>query len=98
MGERCQVPAFPFLTAGTFITEWTDGGKMCESFLAGDEEAYHAVAEQLAKIAQFYRFDGWLVNIENSLSVSNIHSFALLFSTLPLSHRLVASSPKPGRV
>ncbi|XP_054834832.1 cytosolic endo-beta-N-acetylglucosaminidase isoform X2 [Eublepharis macularius] len=55
---------------GTFITEWSDGGKMCESFLAGEEEAYRAVAEQLAAIAQFYRFDGWLVNIENSLSVT----------------------------
>lgn len=31
------------------------------------------MAEQLAAIAQFYRFDGWLVNIENSLSVS--HTF-----------------------
>lgn len=43
---------------------------MCESFLAGEADAYRAVAEQLAAIAQFYRFDGWLVNIENSLSVS----------------------------
>ncbi|XP_032994924.1 cytosolic endo-beta-N-acetylglucosaminidase isoform X1 [Lacerta agilis] len=57
------------LMLGTFITEWGDGAKMCESFLAS-EEAYHAVANQLAAIAQFYRFDGWLVNIENSLSVS----------------------------
>ncbi|XP_062976192.1 cytosolic endo-beta-N-acetylglucosaminidase [Elgaria multicarinata webbii] len=55
---------------GTFITEWTAGGKMCESFLAGEEEAYRAVAEQLASIAQFYRFDGWLVNIENPLTVT----------------------------
>ncbi|KAJ7315895.1 hypothetical protein JRQ81_002057 [Phrynocephalus forsythii] len=58
------------LMLGTFITEWTEGGKMCESFLAGEAEAYHAVAEQLAAVAQFYRFDGWLVNIENSLSVT----------------------------
>ncbi|XP_053156280.1 cytosolic endo-beta-N-acetylglucosaminidase isoform X2 [Hemicordylus capensis] len=56
------------LMLGTFITEWTDGEKMCEAFLAGEEEAYHAVAEQLAAIAQFYHFDGWLVNIENALS------------------------------
>ncbi|XP_061471811.1 cytosolic endo-beta-N-acetylglucosaminidase isoform X2 [Rhineura floridana] len=62
------------LMLGTFITEWTDGAKMCESFLAGEEEAYRAVAEQLAAIAQFYCFDGWLVNIENSLSVSAAHN------------------------
>ncbi|NWY91923.1 ENASE acetylglucosaminidase, partial [Loxia curvirostra] len=53
---------------GTFITEWTDGEKLCEAFLAGGEEAYGAVAEQLARIAQHYRFDGWLINIENTLS------------------------------
>lgn len=28
------------------------------------------MAEQLARIAQHYRFDGWLINIENTLSVS----------------------------
>ncbi|XP_017586132.1 PREDICTED: cytosolic endo-beta-N-acetylglucosaminidase, partial [Corvus brachyrhynchos] len=56
---------------GTFITEWTDGEKLCEAFLAGGEEAYGAVAKQLARIAQHYRFDGWLVNIENTLSVSH---------------------------
>lgn len=28
------------------------------------------MADQLVLIAQFFRFDGWLINIENSLSVS----------------------------
>uniref|UniRef100_A0ABM5FN27 mannosyl-glycoprotein endo-beta-N-acetylglucosaminidase n=1 Tax=Pogona vitticeps TaxID=103695 RepID=A0ABM5FN27_9SAUR len=72
------------LVLGTFITEWTDGGKMCESFLAGEAEAYHAVAEQLAAIAQFYHFDGWLVNIENSLSVTaarNLRHFLRYLTT-----------------
>nr|XP_016846755.1 PREDICTED: cytosolic endo-beta-N-acetylglucosaminidase isoform X4 [Anolis carolinensis] len=58
------------LMLGTFITEWTEGGKMCESFLAGEAEAYQAVAKQLAEMARFFCFDGWLVNIENSLSVT----------------------------
>ncbi|XP_074967281.1 cytosolic endo-beta-N-acetylglucosaminidase [Phalacrocorax aristotelis] len=57
---------------GTFITEWTDGEKLCEAFLAGGEEAYHAVSKQLARIAQHYRFDGWLVNIENMLSAAAV--------------------------
>ncbi|XP_025135414.3 cytosolic endo-beta-N-acetylglucosaminidase isoform X3 [Bubalus bubalis] len=55
---------------GTFITEWKDGERLCEAFLAGDEHSYRAVADQLVLIAQFFRFDGWLINIENSLSVS----------------------------
>ncbi|ETE62741.1 Cytosolic endo-beta-N-acetylglucosaminidase, partial [Ophiophagus hannah] len=56
------------LMLGTFITEWMEGEKTCESFLAGEEEAYLAVAKQLAAIAEFYHFDGWLINIENTLS------------------------------
>uniref|UniRef100_A0A2K5XCD4 mannosyl-glycoprotein endo-beta-N-acetylglucosaminidase n=1 Tax=Mandrillus leucophaeus TaxID=9568 RepID=A0A2K5XCD4_MANLE len=55
---------------GTFITEWNEGGRLCEAFLAGDERSYQAVADRLVQIAQFFRFDGWLINIENSLSVS----------------------------
>lgn len=58
------------LSAGTFITEWQEGGRQCEAFLAGDERSYQAVADQLVLIAQVLRFDGWLVNIENALSVS----------------------------
>ncbi|NXH23543.1 ENASE acetylglucosaminidase, partial [Bucco capensis] len=61
---------------GTFITEWTDGEKLCEAFLAGGEEAYRAVSEQLARIAQHYRFDGWLVNLENTLSAAAVRNLA----------------------
>ncbi|XP_042523110.1 cytosolic endo-beta-N-acetylglucosaminidase isoform X1 [Dipodomys spectabilis] len=53
---------------GTFITEWSEGGRLCEAFLAGEQRSYQAVADQLVQIAQFFRFDGWLINIENSLS------------------------------
>lgn len=60
----------PHCLAGTFITEWTDGAKLCEAFLAGDSRSYQTVADQLVQIAQFFHFDGWLINIENSLSVS----------------------------
>lgn len=55
---------------GTFITEWTDGAAMCEAFLK-DEESYRAVADKLVQISHCYGFDGWLINIENELSVSN---------------------------
>ncbi|XP_004433003.1 PREDICTED: cytosolic endo-beta-N-acetylglucosaminidase [Ceratotherium simum simum] len=57
---------------GTFITEWKEGGQLCEAFLAGDERSYQAVADQLVLIAQFFRFDGWLINIENSLSLAAV--------------------------
>ncbi|XP_006869712.1 PREDICTED: cytosolic endo-beta-N-acetylglucosaminidase [Chrysochloris asiatica] len=59
---------------GTFITEWNEGGKLCEAFLAGDERSYRAVADQLVRIAQFFRFDGWLINIENSLSLAAVRN------------------------
>ncbi|XP_016384964.1 LOW QUALITY PROTEIN: cytosolic endo-beta-N-acetylglucosaminidase-like [Sinocyclocheilus rhinocerous] len=55
------------LSIGTFITEWTDGAKICEAFLA-DEESYRAAADKLVQISHCYGFDGWLINIENVLS------------------------------
>lgn len=69
-----QEGEFPRLTSllstGTFITEWKEGGQLCEAFLAGDDRSYQAVADRLVLMAQFLHFDGWLINIENSLSVS----------------------------
>ncbi|TNM97426.1 hypothetical protein fugu_015582 [Takifugu bimaculatus] len=55
------------LVLGTFITEWEDGSVACETFLK-DEESYRAVADKLVQICYFYGFDGWLINIENTLS------------------------------
>nr|XP_020463999.1 cytosolic endo-beta-N-acetylglucosaminidase [Monopterus albus]XP_020464000.1 cytosolic endo-beta-N-acetylglucosaminidase [Monopterus albus] len=52
---------------GTFITEWTDGARLCEAFLK-EEELYRAVADKLVQISHYYGFDGWLINIENVLS------------------------------
>uniref|UniRef100_A0A7N6B1N4 Cytosolic endo-beta-N-acetylglucosaminidase n=1 Tax=Anabas testudineus TaxID=64144 RepID=A0A7N6B1N4_ANATE len=52
---------------GTFITEWTDGATACESFLT-EEESYRKVADKLVQISHCYGFDGWLINIENTLS------------------------------
>ncbi|XP_044153740.1 cytosolic endo-beta-N-acetylglucosaminidase isoform X1 [Bufo gargarizans] len=67
---------------GTFITEWEDGGKVCESFLAGDEATYKAVADQMVSLARFYRFDGWLINIENVLSPAAVAQVPLFLSYL----------------
>uniref|UniRef100_A0A452J4K3 Cytosolic endo-beta-N-acetylglucosaminidase n=1 Tax=Gopherus agassizii TaxID=38772 RepID=A0A452J4K3_9SAUR len=67
---------------GTFITEWMSGGQLCEAFLAGEAAAYHAVAVQLGRIAHFYRFDGWLVNIENTLSEAAARNLPLFLRDL----------------
>lgn len=42
---------------------------MCEDFLK-DEESYRRVADKLVQISHSFGFDGWLINIENKLSVS----------------------------
>ena len=49
---------------GTFITEWESGSLLCE-LLLWTEQSAEAAAMQLARIALYYGFDGWLLNIEN---------------------------------
>ena len=51
---------------GTVITEWDEGRAMCEAFLETEATARQA-ARQLAAIAAYFGFDGWLINIENQL-------------------------------
>ena len=62
-----HVHVFP----GTLITEWDDGKKRCDAVLTG-EETFKAFADQLVKISNYYGFDGWLVNIENPVEVSEL--------------------------
>ncbi|KAM9346062.1 cytosolic endo-beta-N-acetylglucosaminidase [Symphorus nematophorus] len=66
---------------GTFITEWTDGAAMCEAFLK-DEESYRRVADKLVQISHCYGFDGWLINIENALSVAAVKNTPLFLRYL----------------
>jgi len=61
---------------GTLITEWDDGKAKCETFLKTEETAQQT-ARQLAAIAAYFGFDGWLLNIENSLDTELMPS--LLF-------------------
>lgn len=56
---------------GTFITEWGDGSEKC-SILFANEESAERTARQLTAIAAFYRFEGWLVNIENEMEAALI--------------------------
>ncbi|PXF49193.1 Cytosolic endo-beta-N-acetylglucosaminidase [Gracilariopsis chorda] len=54
------------LILGTLIFEWQRGEKELASILQSFKTRAHA-ARQLASIANFYGFDGWLVNVEASL-------------------------------
>lgn len=51
---------------GTFITEWQAGTAACTALLINDATAERA-AHQLARIAEVFCFDGWIINIENEL-------------------------------
>lgn len=45
---------------GTFILEWEAGAEVCKELFHSRESADHA-AKQLARIAQWFGFEGWLV-------------------------------------
>ena len=55
-------------TVGTVITEYDDGFKKCSEFLES-RESYTCFANKLVAIAQYYMFDGWLLNFENEIKV-----------------------------
>jgi mannosyl-glycoprotein endo-beta-N-acetylglucosaminidase len=51
---------------GTFITEWNSGRQLCREIFSTSSSALR-FASQLGAIARAYKFEGWLVNIENPL-------------------------------
>lgn len=55
---------------GTLITENIDGIVRCSNFLK-DTSSVEALVNQLVNIAEYYGFDGWLLNIENPIQVIN---------------------------
>lgn len=56
---------------GTFITEDFSGfSKRCEAIFSYDY-LWKLVADKLVEIAKYYRFEGWLLNIENKLDKLN---------------------------
>lgn len=59
------------LSLGTVITEWQDGARLCAR-LFSSEDNVSLFVRNLIRIAEYYRFDGWLVNIENPIHVSII--------------------------
>ena len=61
--------------AGTIITEWDDGKELCKRFLAS-REICELFVDKLVQMASAYRFDGWLINIENYVEVRYQPRFA----------------------
>ena len=68
---------FSYISLGTVITEWDDGKAHCAEFLKSSDSILLFV-KQLVNIACFHKFDGWLINIENPIEVSN--SIQIAFS------------------
>ena len=52
---------------GTFITEWKDGKKICDEMLQSDIFV-DLIVDKLVQLTIFYKFDGWLINIENPIN------------------------------
>ena len=59
---------FPVCVAGTVITEWDEGKETCSQFLC-DNSCINQLVRKLVDIAKFYKFDGWFINIENTIEV-----------------------------
>lgn len=77
---------------GTFITEWDDGFATCKEFLSS-ESSLQALADKMVTMTTFYKFDGWLINIENKIEeqkVSNLCKF-VEYLTLKLHEALPES-------
>ncbi|KAK8978375.1 hypothetical protein V6N11_028378 [Hibiscus sabdariffa] len=56
---------------GTFSTEGDEGTTVCNKLLSTKESA-HKYAERLAELAVALGFDGWLLNMEVNLDISQI--------------------------
>eukprot|EP00094_Tigriopus_californicus_P010058 TCALIF_09699-PA protein Name:"Similar to ENGASE Cytosolic endo-beta-N-acetylglucosaminidase (Homo sapiens)" AED:0.13 eAED:0.13 QI:0/-1/0/1/-1/1/1/0/383 len=56
---------------GTIITEWESGTDLCEQFLSSDESVDLLVSKCVA-ICHCFSFEGWLVNIENDLTLDQV--------------------------
>lgn len=67
---------------GTLISEWDDGKAKCEALLETEATAQQA-ARQLAAIAAYFEFDGWLLNIENELDTALMPNLLLFIRQVP---------------
>ncbi|KAK2581092.1 hypothetical protein KPH14_007916 [Odynerus spinipes] len=70
---------------GTVITEHTDGERIWEIILES-KEAAERFANALIEIATFYKFEGWLLNVENKIKPEDINN--LVYFVKYLSDRI----------
>ncbi|XP_014612927.1 PREDICTED: cytosolic endo-beta-N-acetylglucosaminidase isoform X3 [Polistes canadensis] len=56
---------------GTMITEYTNGEEIWNLILRS-KETVKRFANALVQIAKFYKFEGWLLNIENKIKLEDI--------------------------
>nr|XP_002125915.3 cytosolic endo-beta-N-acetylglucosaminidase-like [Ciona intestinalis]XP_026694401.1 cytosolic endo-beta-N-acetylglucosaminidase-like [Ciona intestinalis] len=68
---------------GTFITESTGGYDRCRAIFSSPV-VWTYVADQMVDIATFYGFDGWLINIENTIELEMIPDVVQFVSYLTL--------------
>nr|CDJ92109.1 Glycoside hydrolase domain containing protein [Haemonchus contortus] len=69
------------LVLGTFITEWKGGAKLCDRILASEETVKRTV-DCLVSLAVHYKFDGWLINIENRILAKHLDNLRLFLRLL----------------
>jgi mannosyl-glycoprotein endo-beta-N-acetylglucosaminidase len=75
---------------GTLITEWKDGTIICNEMLK-DEQTIDLTVNKLVELCLFYKFDGWLINIENPV-VNNVTLLILLCDKLTKSLKKLDSN------
>ncbi|OQV21778.1 Cytosolic endo-beta-N-acetylglucosaminidase [Hypsibius exemplaris] len=90
--HRNNVPVF-----GTLITEWDDGKAIWDRLLS-DADLLKEVALKLVQIADHYGFDGWLINIENSIEPEHIEKVLLFLHWLRQCNTLSSAPTNPQTV
>ncbi len=71
---------------GTIITEATDGEKIWETIFE-DQETQNIFVDQLSQICKHYKFDGYLINIENPIKPDHLPKFIDFLRDLKLKIR-----------
>lgn len=66
---------------GTIITEWDDGNTLW-SLIFSNLEKRDSLVNNLVNICKYYKFDGYLFNVENELALENIENMIETISLL----------------
>lgn len=77
---------------GTVITEHASGRDIWDLILQS-KESVKRFANALVRIAKFYKFDGWLLNVENSIKPEEINDLVYFVKYLTdLIHKEIMGS------